>query len=141
LLPVAGINAALSDAADASNKDKSVKASSKDPLSSLKEGMPADAVRKLLGQPDAIRPMKTDEGKAEVWIFTREVSRRVDQIRIDTPDVVVEVRESDGTTRRQVTSGQVQFQDVHYLTEETVELLMFNGQYVVHKVSRAERKL
>jgi hypothetical protein len=30
---------------------------------------------------------------------------------------------------------------VHYVTEEVVEVLLFNDHYVLHKLSRVERKL
>lgn len=142
LLLVPGISAASSAPAEAgAKKDKPAAADSANPLSALKEGMPAEAVRKLLGKPGEIKPMKAPEGKAEVWVFTREISRRVEQMQITTPDVIVNMKEPDGSTRQHITPGQVQMQDVHYLTEETAELLMFNDRYVVHKVSRGERKL
>lgn len=79
--------------------------------------------------------------KAEVWGFVREVSRQVEQISLATPDVVVRITEVDGKLAEQITRGQTTLHDVHYVTEEVVEVLMFNDHYVVHKVIRRERKL
>ena len=112
-----------------------------DPLDSLKPGQSADAIKALLGEPGEIRPMDSPKGKAEVWVYLKEVSRRMDRIDVSTPDVVINVTESDGSVRQKITPGLVRFQDVHYLVEDVNEILLFNDQYVVHKVTRRERKL
>jgi hypothetical protein len=111
------------------------------PWDALKQGDPADKVKKLLGNPDETRPMKAPSGKAEIWAYMKEVSRRVDRVDRSTPDTVINVTESDGSVRQKITPGQVRFEDVHYVTEDVVEVLLFNDHYVLHKISRRERKL
>jgi hypothetical protein len=111
------------------------------PLDMLKAGDPAARIKQLLGDPAETRPMKAPSGKAEVWVYVTEIARRVDRIDRSTQDVVVNVTESDGSVRQRITPGQVRFEDVHYVTEDVVEVLLFNQHYVLHKVSRLERKL
>lgn len=111
------------------------------PLDSLKQGDPADKIKKLLGVPAESRPMKSPSGKAEVWVYVQEVSRRMDRIDRSTQDVVINVTESDGSVRQRITPGQVRFEDVYYVTEDVIEVLLFNDRYLLHKVNRLERKL
>jgi hypothetical protein len=85
--------------------------------------------------------MKAPSGKAEVWVYLNEVSRRMDRIDRSTSDIVVNVTESDGSVRQKITPGQVRFEDVHYVTEDVIEVLLFNDHYVLHKIARRERKL
>jgi hypothetical protein len=54
---------------------------------------------------------------------------------------VINVTEPDGSVRQKITPGQVRFEDVQYVTEDLAEVLLFNDHYVLHKVSRRERKL
>ncbi len=126
---------------EVSDKARPPGAAADNPATTLKQGMPAGAVRKLLGEPTETKPMKAPNGKAEVWVYVREISRRAEQMRVATPDVVINTTESDGTVRQHVTPGQVTFHDVQYLTEETTEVLMFNDHFLAQKSSRQERKL
>jgi hypothetical protein len=111
------------------------------PLAELKAGDPAARLKELLGDPVEVRPMKAPSGKAEVWVYVTEISRRMDRIDRSTAEVVINVTEADGSVRQRITPGQVRFEDVHYVTEDVVEVLLFNEHYVLHKVSRLERKL
>ena len=43
-------------------------------------------VRKLLGEPEAVRPVNSPEGKAEVWVYRRPVSTNVALTAIKTED-------------------------------------------------------
>jgi hypothetical protein len=111
------------------------------PLDALKQGDPVAKLRGLLGEPVEARPMKAPSGKAEVWVYLNEVSRRMDRIDRSTSDIVINVTESDGSVRQKITPGQVRFEDVHYVTEDVIEVLLFNDHYVLHKIARRERKL
>jgi outer membrane protein assembly factor BamE (lipoprotein component of BamABCDE complex) len=133
------VRAPAADVPPATVADK--KTEPTNPWETLKPGQTADSVRALLGDPVEVRPMASPKGKAEVWVYISEVSRRVDRIDVSTPDVVINVTESDGSVRQRITPGLVRFQDVHYLTEDVSELLLFDDRYVVHKVTRRERKL
>lgn len=109
--------------------------------SALKTGMAAGTVMDVLGKPALIRPMPTATGKAEVWIYSRQISNRVDRVAFPAPDVVTDFTTPDGMHTQTVSPGAVQFHDVHYVTEETVEVLMFNNHYVTEKTTSVERQL
>jgi len=138
ILLVPGIGAAPSS--EASTKSR-VKGDGENPLPKLKQGEPAEVVKKQLGAPAEIRPMKAPSGTAEVWVYVKEISRRLDRIDRSTSDVVINVTEPDGSVRQKITPGQMRFEDVHYITEDLIEILMFNDHYVLHKITRQERKL
>jgi hypothetical protein len=65
----------------------------------------------------------------------------MDRIDRSTSDTVVIVTEADGSVRQKVTPGQVRFEDVHYVTEDVIEVLLFNDRYGLHKTMRREREL
>ena len=117
------------------------KDASANPLDLLKQGDPAAKLKELLGEPLDTKPMKAPSGRAEVWIYAKEISRRLDRIDRSTTDVVISVTEADGSVRQKVTPGQIRFEDVQYVTEDVTEVLLFNGRYLLHKTNRIERKL
>lgn len=45
----------------------------------LEKGMPAAMIVQLVGQPDEITPLKSEEGQAETWIYRRKVGQTVHQ--------------------------------------------------------------
>jgi len=109
-------------------------------LAGLKLEMPADTVRQLMGTPDEVRPMKTPDGKAEVWAYTRVVNIRMERIEVPGSPIITTVVDYSGTAHQSQTPGPPSFRNVSRITEETTELLMFNGRYVTHKLSRHERR-
>lgn len=139
VIPVAVIRGMSAE--PAASPAPAAKAKPAEPLQNIKQGDPATKITDLLGKPLEVRPMKAPSGKAEVWIYVKEVSRRMDRIDRSTADTVINVTESDGSVRQRVTPGQVRFEDVHYVTEDFIEVLVFNEHYVLHKVTRGERKL
>ena len=106
----------------------------------LKKDMPAAEVRKLLGEPAEVRVLKAPSGKAEVWVFVREISHTVDRIPVSTPDIVTSVTDATGHSHTMTVPGETRFQTVHTIVEETTEVLMFNDHFVTGKVSRAKRQ-
>ncbi len=108
--------------------------------SALKPEMPAAAVRELMGKPDEIRPMKTPDGKAEIWAYNREVSIRMERIEVPTAPIVTTLVDANGVAHQSQTPGPPEYHNLSHITEETTELLMFNDRYVTHKVSRHERQ-
>ncbi|MEI6106629.1 MAG: hypothetical protein WCR49_06390 [Opitutae bacterium] len=110
-------------------------------LAELKPGLPAKAVRKLLGEPREVRPMKAPDGKAEVWVYTRELGTHIVRIEFPGPEIITYVIGGDGKPIEQKTAGPSRYENVQHVTEERVEVLMFNDQYVVHKTSRNERQI
>lgn len=108
------------------------------PELALKAEMPASAVRELMGKPEEIKPIKAPEGKAEVWVYTRSVSNRMERVGFPSAEVVTIVIGSDGQPHNQTTPGPIQYHEVYYVTEKTLELLMFNDRFVTAKISQAE---
>ena len=132
-LLVPGARAASPAAPDAT-------AASKTPQVVLKQGQPAEAVRQAFGKPDGIKPMKAPNGKAEIWVYVKEISVRVDRVGLPTADTVIYSQTPDGGMRQTITPGEIQFHDTRYVTEEITEVLMFNDHYVAQKVTRRERQ-
>lgn len=109
--------------------------------SALKMGMASDAVIALMGKPASVRSMPAPNGKAEVWIYSRQMSTRVDRVGFPSADVVTNYTGADGKQRQSTTPGAMQYHDVRYVTDETVEVLIFNNHYVTEKTTMAERQL
>ena len=128
-------------AAEAEARPKPAGVASSFPLAELKPGMPAAAMQKLLGKPNEVRPMKAPEGKAEVWAFTHELGTHIERLGFPSADIITYVMGSDGKPIEQKVPGPVRYQNVQHISEETVEVLLFNDQYVTHKVSRAVRQV
>ncbi len=110
------------------------------PEAALKQAMPAAEVRKIMGQPATIEPMKEPGGKAEVWVYVRKVNPIVKHEQVASTPIMIEVQDGNGTIRKYQQGENVQFGDVHYYTEEKIQLLMFNDHFVVAKVARREVK-
>ena len=110
------------------------------PESTLKQAMTAEEVRRIMGAPEDTRPMKTPTGKAEIWVFRREVGRHVDRLPIGSIPLTSTSVGSDGQAHTETIGETIQYADVHIVTVETVELLMFNDHYLTHKVTRQEVK-
>ena len=108
--------------------------------SALQQGMPAAAVRQLRGQPDEIKAMNAPSGKAEVWVYKREVGSRMDRVLVSSADIVTNIIDGSGRPHQVSTPGPMRFHDVHRVTEEVTEVLMFNDHFVTQKVSRRERQ-
>lgn len=106
------------------------------PEANLKRSMTAAEVRQIMGRPDEIKPMAAPTGKAEIWVYRRKFDERTELVQIGTQPVMTTVYGSDGKPSIQTTDGDPKYANVHYATEETIQLLMFNGQLVSGKVSR-----
>lgn len=114
--------------------------SADNPASALKEGMPAEVVRQTLGQPRKVTPMKAPDGKAEIWVYTRQVSDRVERVEIGSIPITTSSIGADGQAHTETIGQDIQYGDLHYSTEEIIELLMFNDHYVTCKTTRREIK-
>jgi hypothetical protein len=119
---------------------KPAAASPDNPESALKLAMAADAVREIMGQPEEIKPMKAPSGKAEIWVYKRETNRRVDRVQVGSIPITTTTTGADGRTSVQIIGENVQYADVHVVTVETVEVLMYNDHYVTHKITRQDIK-
>jgi hypothetical protein len=110
------------------------------PEAALKQAMPAAQVLQIMGKPSAIEPMKDAGGKAEVWVYVRKVNPTVRHEQVAATPIMIEVQDSNGTMRKYQQGENIQFADIHYYTEEKVQLLLFNDKFVVAKIARREVK-
>ena len=78
--------------------------------------------------------MKIEMGKAEVWRYERQVGERVEQIGAAMPNMV-SVPGPNNTTSTMQSGEKIEVRQVHHVTTEVVELLMFNDHYVTQKSS------
>jgi hypothetical protein len=126
--------------------NQSVQAPNEDPKFALKWAMPAEAVRQIMGRPDEIKPMNAPKGKAEIWVFTRELNQRVERLPVGAVPIMATTYEIDGSchdkkmgrAHSQQIGETVVYGDLHYATLETVEVLMYNEHFVTQKVSRQD---
>jgi len=108
------------------------------PEATLKPGMPVAAVRQIMGQPLEITPMKAPDGKAEIWVYRRNVNVRITRVQTGSVPITVTSFGSDGKAHEQTIGEKPLYGDLYRATEETIQLLMFNDQYVTQKVNRRE---
>jgi len=121
----------------ANAESKTAAATPKGPEADLIPEMPAHAVIKIMGKPESVKPMKVQAGKAEVWVYARQVAERVEYVQVSTP-VMGAVANGNGTTRITQTGEKLVNRAEHHITTEVIELLMFNDHFVTQKVSRQE---
>jgi len=115
-------------------------AASPEPESGLKAGMSPEAVKKIMGAPREIKPMTAPDGKAEIWIYRRDVGARVERVQIAAVPITVSTIGNDGQAHQQTVSEEVKYGDLYQATEETIQLLMFNDRYVTQKITRQKIK-
>jgi hypothetical protein len=114
------------------------------PESALKWAMPADVVRQIMGEPERIKPMQSPTGKAEIWVFSRQLNQHVDRLNIGSVPIMTTSysvvgscnNKQPGPTTEQQIGETIVYGNLYSATEETVELLMFNEHFVTHRISR-----
>lgn len=110
------------------------------PVTNLKQAMAADAVRKIMGQPEEIKPMKAPNGKAEIWTYKRDIAERFNRVPIGSIPITTTSYGADGKAYVQTIGQDIKYADQRIVTIETVEILMFNDHYVTHKITRQDVK-
>ena len=103
------------------------------PAALLQQGMSAEQVKKIMGEPAKVRPMKAPKGTAEVWEYYREVPGPITQIPVTIQSTTVTVQGADGVWREQKVDSQPVYRQARKLIRETTALLMFNGMYINQK--------
>ncbi len=148
LLVVAASAVAASAADGGTAKEQPGTAAGKKPEATLKWAMPSAAVREVMGQPDEIRSLPAPQGKAEVWVFCRPVSHRVDRVVVGAVPIISTTYQTNGSCREkrpgraveQKIGETLQFANLFVTTVEKVEVLLFNEHFVTSKVSRQEER-
>ncbi|MDD2762432.1 MAG: hypothetical protein PHE83_00505 [Opitutaceae bacterium] len=103
------------------------------PESKLQKGMPAEAVKRLMGEPDEITRMQSPTGKAEVWVYHRTIRGAQQQVPAGTRSTPVTVKDSEGRDRLVTTIVETSYRQQVEIIEETIRLLMFDGKYLEQK--------
>ena len=109
------------------------------PESLLKKGMSLDEVRQVMGKPDEIRPMEVATGKAAIWTYKRQVADKAAYVQVGSKVITITIRGTDGVERQQTVGEEPDFRMQHRITEDLIQLLMFNDHFVEKKVTRQER--
>jgi len=98
----------------------------------LEKGMPAEEVIRLIGKPAEIKPMETTEGKAETWIYRRELGHQTRQVVTGMRQVPTYVGPGmgDGADAQSGMSmrGEPIYQMETTTTYQVTSLLMFDGK-------------
>ena len=104
----------------------------------LEKGMTADAVVKMIGQPKEVKELPSKDGKAETWIYRKQVGIR----NIDIPNGQREVPVfmgmlSSGADSMKMTT-EILYIKRRIAVYQVTSLLMFNGQLVLAKQTLEE---
>ncbi|HVU25134.1 MAG TPA: hypothetical protein VHE13_13490 [Opitutus sp.] len=132
-VPAAAANAAGSKPADAEQGTTKAKPT-------LAKGMTADEVLKAVGKPAEVKPMKTETGKAEEWIYRRELGKRV--VRVASGEREVPVFDGMGLgSGAMKTRHEIIYTSKHVTVYQVTTLLMFDGKLILanQKVEQDDR--
>jgi len=116
--------------------DPKAEAATKTPKRSLHQGMTADEVIAIVGKPDKVAPMKTPDGKAEIWTYRRQVGTTTMQVPSHELNAGYHDRPSAATDSQPL--GFVNRPSMAYALETTTtyqvtSLLMYEDKLVVAK--------
>jgi hypothetical protein len=111
------------------------------PEALLKQGMTTAQVTKIMGgAPQGISPMESPEGKAEIWTYRRVKSAIVEPVVMGYKPITATVQDGNGNPHVAVLGQEPIVKDVRTITEDVIQLLIFNGCYVNQKSSVQKRK-
>jgi hypothetical protein len=102
-----------------------------DPFAALQQGMTAEEVRGLVGEPKEIQSLKTAGLKSEVWLYDRkiaDITRMADVGNVEVP-IVNPFTGVASTTKDTITN----LRDENITVYETVEVLMIEGHFTALK--------
>lgn len=103
------------------------------PERALQNGMTAEEVKHIMGEPAEIKPMDSPTGKAEVWAYHRTINGLVEQIQIGSKPITVSSVGGDGLAHLQVVAEEPIYKQAVHTDEETISLLMFDGRFISQK--------
>lgn len=142
VLPVFLLAGLIPDSASAAGKAAKVTVASKKTAKeeSLRQGMPAAEVLKIMGKPDDISPMEAPSGKAEVWTYRTRTDKGQTRYQINSRPITTTVEGVDGN-KRQVVVGEEPIFGTERRTEvRTYQILMFNDHLLNDKVTTEEER-
>ena len=100
------------------------------PESTLRKGMTAAEVRRILGEPAEIKPMKAPSGKAETWVYHRIIRGPVQQVQVGTRSTPIASMLGNSAAAMPTTVDEPIFRQQAEVIEETLNLLMFDDLLV-----------
>ncbi|HUJ42705.1 MAG TPA: hypothetical protein VLW52_03755 [Opitutaceae bacterium] len=100
------------------------------PEATLQKGMPVAMVKRIMGEPSEIRPMKSPEGKAEIWVYHRTTRGAMQQIPIGTTSTDITTIGLDGKANVQKVTGETIVRQETQIVDETINLLIFDDQFI-----------
>ena len=107
-----------------------------DPWSRLTANLTADQVRALLGAPAEVRPMKSSQGPAEIWIYRRTIPGGTSLVATRT----FERPATNPLTGQQTTVLEPDYSQETRTVKQELQLLMYAGKLVTWKSgNRTER--
>ena len=107
--------------------------------STLMKGMSADTVRRIVGAPQEIRPIKSEAGEGEVWIYRRVEKQWTQQSAVtmeSVPGFAGTVGEGSGIRDFDVPAYRLERVRLIQVTR----LLMFDGKMVSAVQSREQER-
>jgi hypothetical protein len=110
------------------------------PERALQNGMTADEVKHIMGEPAEIKPMESPTGKAEVWVYHRTVFGNVEQVQVGSQVIKDSTSGSDGMVHTGTLAEVPIYKQAVHKDLETISLLMFDGKFISQKWT-VERRL
>ena len=122
--------------------DKAEKTDKAAPESLLKKGMSVSEVKKIMGEPEEIQPMKVDAalGKAEIWTYKREAGVTTSYVQIGNKVVTITVKGADGVDRQVPVSIEPELRMQRTYMTDLIQVLMFNDHYAEKQVTTQSRR-
>lgn len=103
------------------------------PEQTLKQGMTAEQVRQIMGEPAEIDPMVPPTDKAEVWVYRRTVNGPVEQVLVGSKPITYSSVGSDGLAHQETVAEEPVYKQAFHFDVQTISLLMFDGKYLSQK--------
>ncbi len=110
------------------------------PEQTLKKGMTAEQVRRIMGAPAEINPRPATAGRAEVWVYNRTIIGPPRQVQVGSNPITVSVQDADGVYRPHVIQQNPDYRQVHDRITETIHLLLFDGQLLEQATTAQKRQ-
>ena len=109
------------------------------PERALQNGMTAEEVKHIMGEPAEIKPMESPTGKAEVWVYHRTVFVHVEQVQIGAEVIKDSTSGSDGMVHTGTLAEVPIYKQAVHKDLETISLLMFDGKFISQKLTVEKR--
>ena len=108
----------------------------------LRQGMPAADVLRIMGKPNTVEPMEAPTGKAEVWSWVTRTPKGQNRYEIGSRPITNSSVGADGVSREAVIGQEIIYGTERLTEVRTYQILMFNDHFLNDKVSVVlERKV